>query len=185
LRNDGNNYGSNSNVRINFNRFIANSPYAIQVVGNYAGTLNAEHNWWGCNYGPGSTGAGCAAPTNPNSGAAIDAVPWIMLQLASARPTVGQNNKVAVTAYMSGTSAGADVANLGSIPDMIPAAFSSTAGTIVPAASYIVGGKAPATFNAGSALVTATITTTVDGQTVSIPLPIVPNTIYLPIVLRD
>jgi len=67
LRNDGNNYGANSNIRINFNRFIANSPYAIQLVSNYVGTLNAEHNWWGCNYGPGSTGAGCAATSDPTS----------------------------------------------------------------------------------------------------------------------
>jgi hypothetical protein len=187
LRNDGtgNNYGANSNVRINFNRFIANSPYAIQLSSNYVGTLNAEDNWWGCNYGPGSTGAGCAATTNPNSGAAIDAVPWIILKLGSSRPTVGQNNKVAVTAYMSGTSTGADVSSLGSIPDLIPAVFSSVAGTVVPTTSYVVGGKAPATFNASSALVTATITTTVDGQTVTLLLPIVPNTIYLPIVLRD
>jgi hypothetical protein len=185
LRNDGNNYGANSNVRINFNRFIANSPYAIQLSSNYVGTLNAEDNWWGCNYGPGSTGPGCAATTNPNSGAAVDAVPWIMLKLGSSRPTVGQNNKVAVTAYMSGTSAGTDVSSLGSIPDLIPAVFSSVAGAVVPTTSYVVSGKAPATFNASSALVTATITTTVDGQTVNLLLPIVPNTIYLPIVLRD
>ena len=186
-RNDGtgNDYGANSNLRINFNRFIANSPYAIQLVSNYVDTLNAEQNWWGCNYGPGSTGPGCAATTNSNSGAAIDAVPWITLKLAAYRPAVSQNNKVAVTAYMSGTSAGTDVSSLGSIPDMIPAVFSSQAGTIAPITSYIVGGKAQATFNAGSALVTATITTTVDGQTVSILLPIVPNTIYLPVVLRD
>lgn len=185
LRNDGNNYGANSNIRINFNRFIANSPYAIQLVSNYAGTLNAEHNWWGCNYGPGATGLGCAATTNANSGASIDAVPWINLQLSSAWPTVGQNNRVAVTAYLSGTSAGTDVSSLGSIPDMIPAVFSSVAGTIVPTTSYTIRGKAPATFNAGSALVMAAITATLDGQTVSYLLPIVPNMIYLPVVLKN
>jgi hypothetical protein len=185
-RNDGtgNNYGVNSDLRINFNRFIANST-AIQLSGNYAGTLNAEDDWWGCNYGPGATGSGCAAATNGNSGAAIDVVPWIVLKLGASRPAVAQSNKISVTAYMSGTSAGTDVSGLGSIPDRLPAVFSSVAGTIVPTTSYVVGGKAPATFNAGLALVTATITATVDGQTVNFLLPIVPNMIYLPVVLRQ
>jgi hypothetical protein len=184
LRNDGNNYGANSNIRINFNRFIANSP-AVELVSDYAGTLNAERNWWGCNYGPGATGPGCAAAANSNSGAAIDAVPWIVLKLSSAQPQVGQNDKVAVTAYLTGTSAGADVSSLGYVPDAIPVNLSGTGGTLTPTTARTSSGKAPSTFVAGAALGAAVLTATMDGQTVNHSLVIVPNMLYLPIILRQ
>jgi hypothetical protein len=187
LRTDGtgNNYGPNSNIKINFNRFIANSPYAIVLTSNYVGTLNAEDNWWGCNYGPGATGSGCTAATNSNNGAAIDAVPWIILKLASAQPTVGQNGgTVSVTAYLTGTSAGTDVSSLGYVPDAIPVNLSSTGGTLTPTIARTTGGKASSTFMAGPALGTALITATVDSQTVNRSLLIVPNIRYLPAILR-
>ena len=45
----------------------------------------AENNWWGCNFGPGVSGAaspGCSGATNGVS-AGVDANPWLVLKLES------------------------------------------------------------------------------------------------------
>ena len=186
LRVDGNPYGTNSSINVNFNRFIANSPYAIHLVGNYVGTLNAENNWWGCNYGPGATGPGCAAAANGNSGASIDANPWLILRIFTSRPSVAQNGgKVAVSADLRGTSAGTDTTGLGQVPDSIQAVFTGTLGVLTPTQAGTVAGRALSAFTAGPTLGTAMITTTVDSQRVSLPLTITPNYMYLPVILRE
>jgi hypothetical protein len=186
LRRDGYPYGSNSGININFNRFIANSPYAIHLVRNYVGTLNAEHNWWGCNYGPGASGPGCTVAANGNSGASIDANPWLILRIFTSRPSVSQNGgQVAVSANLRGTSAGSDTTGLGQVPDSIPAFFTSTLGVVTPTQAGTVSGRALSTFIAGPTLGTAVITTTVDNQRVSLPLTITPNYLYLPAILKE
>src|SRR5262245_50715359 len=57
LRNDGiYTYAVNSNINVHFNRFVSQATQGVNVISNYAGTLNAENNWWGCNTGPGTAG---------------------------------------------------------------------------------------------------------------------------------
>ena len=186
LRMDGYNYGPNSNILINFNRFIANSPYAINLVRNYVGILNVEHNWWGCNYGPGATGQGCTRVADVNHGSAIDADPWLISRIFTSQPTVSQNGgRVAVSANLRGTSAGGDTTGLGYVPDSIPAFFTSTLGVVTPTQAGTVAGRALSTFIAGPITGTATITTTVDYQTVNLTVTVTPNYVYLPIVLHE
>lgn len=184
LRVDQYPYGQNSNININFNRFIANSA-AIHLGRNYAGTLNAENNWWGCNYGPGATGPGCAATTNGNNTTLIDTNPWLILRIFTSRPTVSQNSgKVAVSANLRGTSAGGDTTGLGQVPDSIPAFFNGTLGIVSPAQSGTIGGRALSTFIAGPALGTAVIGASIDNQGVNTSITITPNYLYLPIVSK-
>jgi hypothetical protein len=186
LRRDGYSYGTNSNIKINFNSFIANSPYAILLVGNYVGMLNAEYNWWGCNYGPGIAGPGCKVAPNGYSGASIDVSPCLILRIFASRPTASQNGgKVNVSANLRGTSAGTDTTGMGYVPDSIPAFFTGTLGVLSPTQAGTVDGRAFSTFTAGPTLGTAVITTTVDSQSVSLPLTITPNYIYLSMISKD
>jgi hypothetical protein len=183
-RSDGVAYGANSNISINFNRFIGNTP-AIRLVKYYEGSLNAENNWWGCNYGPGTSGAGCSAMANGNNGAAIDANPWLILRIFTNRTTVAQNGgRVAVSANLRGTSAGGDTTGLGQIPDSIPAFFSGTLGVLTLAQSGTAGGRALSTFVAGPALGTGTISAAVDAQSASLSVTITPNYAYLALVSK-
>lgn len=182
---DGNPYGTNSNILIHFNRFIANAV-VIQRVNNYTGTLDAENNWWGCNYGPGVSGAGCAGTTNANSGTGIDANPWLILRIFADRPTVGQGgDMVPIRANFRGNSAGIDTANLGYIPDAVPVSFSATLGTVSPAQAKTSNGLALSKFIAGPALGTASIKSTADSQSVSLSLLITLNYQYLPVLIKE
>ena len=50
-----------NNVHVNVNAFINNTH---GISDGAAGAVDAENNWWGCNFGPGATGVGCSGVTN-------------------------------------------------------------------------------------------------------------------------
>src|SRR5204863_1256446 len=91
-------------IHVNFNAFINNTH---GISDGAAGTLDAENNWWGCNYGPGATGAGCSGSTNGifnNGSGSVDSNPWIVLGTsASPNPTTPGGNST-VTADMTKNS---------------------------------------------------------------------------------
>jgi hypothetical protein len=66
-----------NDVHVNVNSFLNNTH---GISDGSAGAVDAENNWWGCNYGPGATGAGCSGPTNDvfnNVSGSVDSDPWI------------------------------------------------------------------------------------------------------------
>jgi hypothetical protein len=59
-----------------FNNF-SNNDEAINVTGDHARTLDAEHNWWGDASGPSGQGPGTGDPVSSN----VDYTPWLGAEL--------------------------------------------------------------------------------------------------------
>jgi len=158
-----NDANATSGLIAHFNRIAGNTTAGLQ---NNAGvTINAENNWWGCNYGPGATGAGCSGTANGITGPA-DADPWLTLT-TSATPTVlavgGTSN---VTSTLIFNSANIDTSGMGSIPDGTPSAFAGTLGTMAPLTSTTTSGVTTSVFTA-TAFGVGGAATTIDAQTVN------------------
>src|SRR5205085_11070422 len=118
-------------IHVNFNSFINNTH---GISDGAAGTLDAENNWWGCNYGPGATGAGCSATTNDvfnNGSGAVDADPWIVLGVNASPNPITPGATSTVTADMTHNSTPALASNTIFVPP-VAVAFSATEGTIAP-----------------------------------------------------
>ena len=67
-----------SGTVVRFNRFGGQNTAYENGTG---GAIDAEHNWWGCNEGPGNPGCGTVAGAGP-----VDFDPWLVLGV-SASPT--------------------------------------------------------------------------------------------------
>ena len=68
IRNDSN---ASAVLNVSFSRIVGNTAPIGSGVSRLAGTLTADDNWWGCNYGPGTTGTGCPVAPNTNAGATV------------------------------------------------------------------------------------------------------------------
>jgi CSLREA domain-containing protein/uncharacterized repeat protein (TIGR01451 family) len=137
---------------IRFNRFANNT--ASQGSGIYKslgslGTINATHNWWGCNAGPGNTGCDSIGGLTTS----INTAPRLVMSHVPGAGTLLQGNATTLTASFLTDSAGAAVplANLSRIIGA-PIAFSNaTRGTLSSAATTVqTNGTATATFTAGT-----------------------------------
>ena len=158
-----------SNVHVNFNSFVNN---VHGVSDGSAGALDAENNWWGCNYGPGLGGAGCSGTANDifnNGSGTVDANPWIVLGASASPNTINAGGTSTVSTDMTRNSD--NVVPSGTLPNM-PVAYSATNGTMTPPTSTVVAGMASSMFtstNNNSAIVS----TTVDNQTVNTPITVI------------
>ena len=137
------------------------------ITGNSTGISNqgpsiidAQNNWWGCNYGPGATGAGCSAATNSSVGP-VTTNPWIVLGVSASPNPIAPGGTSTVTADMTHNS-DALVPAGGSVP-LMPVAFSATQGTIAPPTGTITAGQATSLFTSTSFL-SGTACATVDNQ---------------------
>jgi hypothetical protein len=153
---------SQSGAVVSFNRITGNTT---PVLNNSSNAIDAEHNWWGCNAGPGNAGCGTLAGS-----AATDADPWLVLR-ASASPasiqTGGQTS--AVTADLTQDSSGATpTGNV--FPDATPIGFATSLGTIGPVSAATTSASAASTLTSGATAGTATVTATLDGQSVTTPV---------------
>jgi len=133
------------------NRIAGNASGLI----NAGGAVTAEDNWWGCNYGPGTAGAGCPSAPNGVTGVAPP-LAWLTLGMTAAPASVPASG---------GTSA--VTASLPGVPDATPVQFSGTLGTCAPASGVLVSGSAASTFTAGATQGAGSASVTVDGQTLS------------------
>jgi hypothetical protein len=146
-------------------------------VGNFNGivwdglNLNAENNWWGCNFGPGTGGGGCIGTTNGVSGtfpAGVDTNPWLTLSLTAAPTTVPGGGNSALTAKLTINSDGVDTApTLSYVPNGTAVSFGATLGTVFPTSGTTTNGASSSTFTAGIVAGPGSASTTVDAQTVS------------------
>jgi hypothetical protein len=141
------------NISLNFNRITGNAG-GLSIAG-YAGTLNAENNWWGCNAGPGH--AGCNGVSGP-----VDANPWLVLRITAAPGSIFTGGAATLTADLTFNSNNANTAASGFIQNGTLASFTGTLGTVNPASAGTAGGKASTTYTAGAVPGAASVTATID-----------------------
>lgn len=170
----GVNVGSGANgatgININFNRIVGNTTAGINNTSSVA--VNAENNWWGCNYGPGATGAGCSGTTNAVTGANVDANPWLTLTTSASPNSVLTGGNSTVTSSLIINSASANTSASGTVPNGTPASFAATLGTVAPPSGTTSAGVVSTVFTAGASAGTGNAATTIDGQTVNAPINI-------------
>lgn len=161
-----NNYGVyffESNFEMHFNQIFGNQ---YGVYSDLAGFLNATNNWWGTNN-----------PTVTSSNTPADIViydgtvtydPWLVLNLSGAVIHVTHNNtsNSQITADITHNNQGQDTSSSGTIPDGLPVHFTTNLGTITPTGTTRRG-QATVTLTSSPSFGAATVTTTLDGQTVS------------------
>jgi uncharacterized repeat protein (TIGR01451 family) len=149
-------------VTAHFNRIVGNS---VGLDNTTATSADATNNWWGSNAGPGGLGSDTVSgPVSFN--------PWLVLQVTASPATVQSGGIATVVADLTRDSSGMDTSALGHLPDGIPVSFATNSGTIQPAASITMGGRARATFTAGATSGTAAVAATVDNQTSSATITI-------------
>jgi hypothetical protein len=162
-----NDAAATSGLTAHFNRIAGNGT---GMQNNAAATINAENNWWGCNYGPGATGPGCSGTANPAVGP-VDANPWLTLTTSAAPPSVNIGANSNVTSSLRINSAAADTSGSGTVMDGTPASFTGTNGTVAPPAGTTTAGIVGTVFTA-TTLGAGSAGTTIDGQTVSAPITV-------------
>ncbi|MCW2922840.1 MAG: Ig domain protein group 1 domain protein [Thermoleophilia bacterium] len=124
----------------------------------------AEDNWFGCNAGPGMVS--CSNLAGAAAVGAVDADPWIVLEVAAAPASTTPSGTTTVQASVTRDALGRTVAGGDPLPDGTMVTFGSNAGTIT-ATAPLVDGVATATFTAPPAAGTATVTASLGQQTVS------------------
>jgi hypothetical protein len=147
-------------VRARFNRIAGNATAGL--TSNVSEPVSAEHNWWGCNEGPGA--AGCDAVTGSGS-AAVDFDPWLVLGLTATPDVIdargGTSTLVAdVTTDSDGNAAGAG------FPEGTPVGFATTLGTVQTPVGT-ASGVATSTLASGNEGGVADVTATLDNAEVA------------------
>ncbi len=131
------------------NSFINNTH---GISDGAAGAVDAENNWWGCNFGPGGTGAGCSGTPDDvfnNGSGTVDADPWIVLAVSASPNPIPASGSSTVTADMTDNSASTDTTAVGLLPQM-PVGWSATQGTMSPTNGTITSDLATSTFTSTS-----------------------------------
>ncbi len=155
-----------------FSRFWGNTASTGPAVGISPGMGridNAENNWWGTNSGPAGYTAGVGTTT-----------PWLVLNASAAPSSVTTVQTSTVLMKLTNNSAGDDTIVTGNVPDGIPVAYalSGVTGSLAPEQGNLTIGTNSTVFDPSSAG-TATITVTVDGESVVVPVVVgdVPTTV--------
>jgi hypothetical protein len=130
-----------------------------------APTVAAADNWFGCNAGPTAAGSTCDSVNGP-----VHAGPWLVLRAAAETSVLAPGGVTGIRAAIDSNSNGV-VGEYLPIDAAIPATFAAVNGSITPQSAALEGDEAHATFTAG-AEGNATVTATVDKQTVSVPLTV-------------
>jgi PKD repeat protein len=156
---DGTIYNNGGTVSIHFSRLFGNRG----AVYNSYGTLNAANNWWGTN----------ANPSGFTSGG-VTVSPWLVLTTTATPASITSGQTSTIRATLTKNSAGIDTASGGIfVPDGITNTFAvmSGSGSVWPLSNMTVNGVAKTRYRpAGNG--TSTISATVDGQTVSVPVTV-------------
>jgi CSLREA domain-containing protein len=163
-------YGTGT-VGLTRNRIASNAGATGSALFNGTATLTAANNWWGCNFGPGLAGPGCAATANGVAGA-VTTAPYLVLRATATPAALTMPSTSSLLVDMTINSANTDTSAGGTVPNGIDIGFSSTLGVLSIPAAVTAGGKATDVFSAGGIAGTASLSTSVDSQTVSATIAI-------------
>ena len=160
-----------SNVTVTRTRFTSNGGATGSGIFNNAATVTATNNWWGCTFGPGNSGPGCAATADSVAGVGAT-TPYLVLKSSVLPASINPLGMATLTGDLTMNSDGADVSAGGTIPDGTTETFSGTLGAFAQPTVPTTGGKASDAFTAGAVGGAGTLSVSVDNQTVSSTLQI-------------
>jgi hypothetical protein len=163
-------YPGASGITLEYNRIVGNS---VAGVRNQSSGFSAANNWWGCNYGPGASGAGCPTAANGVTGT-VSTSPWLILTTSASPNAVLFGGNATVTSALTINSASVNTAGGGNVPNGTPATFAGTLGTVAPPSNVTTSGVTSTVFTAGMMQGVGATSTTIDGQTTSVNIPIYP-----------
>lgn len=186
----GNQYGiqaapfSLGSLDANFNRIVGNT--ALGFRNDSGDPVNAENNWWGCNYGPGVGGSGCeGTPNSISLDIGVDYTPWIVLRLSATPKSILFQQTSALTADLTRNSRDEDTSGADHLRDGAPVAFAGQLGTVAPSSDPIAAGQAHSVFTAGLIAGIGGASATFDQQTVTQPITIAAqHSLYVPMIVR-
>ena len=153
-------YSTGSGSSVHFSRFYQNLHPVWGVVHSPT-SLEAQNNWWGTNNTPPTPGY-----VNEN--------PWLVLGATASPASITMAQTAAITANLTYDSGnGYHNPASGHVPDGIPVAFSlsGVSGTLGPLQGNVSTGSNATLFTPASGG-TAHITATIDGETVTIDIPV-------------
>lgn len=159
----------NHNFVVDYNRIVDNTPQAIYLNLSCTNSYtNFWLNWWGSNADPKNNFAGTYIQSSYYS-------PWLKLNINAVPSNIQINGSSSVTANLLYDSNGGyhDPLNM-HVPDGIPVAFGSNIGTINPQNSVTTNGASNTIFTPNSTTGNATVSATVDYQTVSTQIYVQP-----------
>ncbi|HET7707077.1 MAG TPA: Ig-like domain repeat protein [Thermoanaerobaculia bacterium] len=150
--------GNNGPIEVHLNR-LENNGTDIRTTA--VATVNAENNWFGCNAGP----AACGAVT-VFAGSTIDVDPWLVMNIADSPDPITILQTSTVTTDFTRNNLGAVVTGAEHFPNGVSITFGATGGSVSPNPVPTLNSTAATTFTP-SAVGTATVTSTLDAQTVN------------------
>ena len=149
--------------RLAFNRIVNNSAGATGAISTVSGSVIAQNNWWGCNFGAGTGGADCPVAPNGVSGGVVTA-PFLVLKASSSPAMIPRNGHATATADLTFNSAGANTSGIASLAST-SVAFGGGPGTFQFPTVLTTNGKANDDFT-GTTSGLINLTAALDGQTV-------------------
>ena len=170
------------NTNINFNRIVENT-YAIDNYNDMSIT-DATLNWWGTNN---NLGTEIPAQIQNSGSITITYDPWLILTIKADSTNIPPNGNTFITADLTHDStydpldpstSEHDTTSERHVPDGIPVNFlydPTSMGTLTTTTESTSGGKASTTFTSSSSTGTVTISTIVDGVTVSTDITVEEN----------
>lgn len=151
-------------VTASFNRIVGND---LGLQSGSSSPVAAENNWWGCNDGPDATGCDTLDGTGT-----IQTDPYLILSLAASATVLQVGETATLKAELFRNNQGGDTSSWATVPDGIDAIFDGgSLGTVAPAVNTTQSGAADSVFSAGTAG-TDLVSTTIDGQVVSLSITV-------------
>jgi CSLREA domain-containing protein len=157
----------NGGLTLNFNVIVGNTASGDPTSSgfwNNSGATTIENDWWGCNQGPGFNP--CDRASGP---AGFGIVHWLTLNHTATPNSIQVNQSTTLQADFFTNNAGSSIAasDLVALNGRTVLFNNPVLGTISGADPQISGGKANATFNAGSTGGNGSADATVDNATVT------------------
>jgi len=152
-------------VEAHWNRIVGNVGAALTNLS--AAAVDAVHNWWGSNAGPGAAAVGL-----------VDSSPHIVLTLSDPGAVL-VGGSAGLIADLNHDSTGADVSALGSIPGVSAIGFSTSLGSVSPTTAPVAGGAAAAGFSAGTTPGWAVLSAAVDGAVAQVAVQVTAPTLSI------
>jgi CSLREA domain-containing protein len=168
--NGGGVFNGNNGLTLNFNVIVGNSSASGSTgLRNNSGAVDAMNNWWGCNQGPGSSP--CDRASGPMG---FGITQWLALNHTATPNPIQVNQSTTLQADFFSNNLGSPIAaaDLAALNGRTVTFNNPVLGTISGAGTQISGGKANATFNAGSTGGNGSADATVDHATVTAPIEI-------------